>query len=235
MKKLLTSGIVLLLLVLGVVTAVNSGSSGDEMAYLPYVVGGEEPEPTPTPVPTNIPTPIPAVTEMVIFSLDREVTKADRGFPREQPPSVNGDFTSPVNYAEGTIYVRYEVIKQKVPQNDMRLQFCLWQEKNGNNFGLETCVWTRNVPGTSGTIVCWSQDVEDMFKKGGKPLEWDRERYRVAIPIKNGAGKPVSDFANFNWSGEDPDEWYPLDLKATIVIVAKGATFSGWENYGGGC
>jgi hypothetical protein len=39
----------------------------------------------------------------------------------------------------------------------------------------------------------------------------------------------VSDNNNWNWAGENPDEWYPLDLRFTVVVVAKGSTFSGWD------
>jgi hypothetical protein len=70
-----------------------------------------------------------------------------------------------------------------------------------------------------------------MWKLGNKPLEWDRARFRNGAAIKNSAGNPVSNFNGWNWNGEDPKKWYPLDMRFTIVVVAKGATFSGWDNY----
>jgi len=27
------------------------------------------------------------------------------------------------------------------------------------------------------------------------------------------------------------DEWYPLDFRFTVVVVAKGGGFSGWDTY----
>ena len=41
----------------------------------------------------------------------------------------------------------------------------------------------------------------------------------------------MSNYNGWNWNGEDPTEWYPLDMRYTVVVVAKGATFSGWGNY----
>lgn len=191
------------------------------------------PPPSSTPEPTATNTAVPPETEMVIFDWDGPVTKSDRGFPRDEPPMENGDWTQPINYAEGRIYVRFEIISQPVPQDDMKLQFCLWQRQGGNKYGKERCVFTKNVPGTAGTIKCWSQNVKDLYKKG--EFQWDQPRSRAAVPIKNGDGKAVSDYNGWNWNGENPNHWYPLDMKATVVIVAKGATFSGWDNYGGGC
>ncbi|MEM7336671.1 MAG: hypothetical protein AAF490_31620 [Chloroflexota bacterium] len=233
MKKQIAVFSTLIFVVLfGIIAVVNSGGTGEYFAFLPIVIGGEG---DPQDPPVDPPDPGEEVTEMVIFTLDREVTQNDRGFPKDEPPQENGNWETPVNFAEGTLYIRNEVVSQPVPQQDMRLQFCFWQEKNGNRFGLETCMKTQGVPGNAGTVVCWDQTIEKMWKKDNKPLEWDRERFRVAVPIKNGAGLAVSNFNGWEWNGEDPQEWYPLHLKTTVIIVAKDAEFSGWENYGGGC
>lgn len=177
---------------------------------------------------------------MIAYFWDGEVKKSDNGFPRQQPPIENYDWTTPINYAEGTFYMRAEIRSQPVAQQDLHLQFCMWQEKNGNNFGLEMCTTPKqNVPGNPGTVYCWDQAIADMFGRDN-PIEWDRPRHRAAVPIKKGGPgtggqDAVSDFNDWNWNGEDPDEWYPLDMKFTVVIVAKDATFSGWDSYGMSC
>ncbi|MEM7331079.1 MAG: carbohydrate binding domain-containing protein [Chloroflexota bacterium] len=194
---------------------------------------GPDPTNTPAPDPTEPPPPPSGSNQLEVFDWNGNVTEADRGFPWNQPPKENGDWTSPVNYAEGTLYVRAEIFSQPVPQDDMRLQFCFWQELNGNNFGLETCITTKNVPGTSGSVKCWSAPIESMWKLNGEPLDWDRPRYRVAAVIKNGEKLPVSNFNGWNWNGEDPKDWYPLNMRFTAIVVAKNSTFSGWGAYGG--
>lgn len=176
--------------------------------------------------------------DVKVYSKNRKVTKCDRGFPKQHPqsnatkcidtmiPGSNGNWISPVNYAGGTLYMRAKIHKQPVAQ-DMRLQFCAWQ----NNFTLETCSKTATVSGKSGTVVTWSQPISEMWKKDGKPLQWGKPRQRYGIAIKNRKGLPVSDYNGWNWNGENPNNWYPLDMDVTVVVVPKGGTFSGWSNY----
>ncbi len=173
---------------------------------------------------------VEAKNELLVFEVNRKVTTKDRGFPRNDPPrkEANGNWRTPVNYAEGTLYYRVEIRKQPQPQN-MRLQFCAWQD----NFRGENCGSQKNVSGKSGTVVTWSQPVNSMWKKGGKSIDWSRPRQRYGIAIKNAKGKPISDYNGWRWNGANPSQWYPLDMRFTVVVVAKGAQFSGWQNYGG--
>ena len=73
--------------------------------------------------------------------------------------------------------------------------------------------------------------VADMWKKEGRLILWDQPRSRNGFAVRNRQNLPVSDKQGWNWNGEDPDEWYPLDLRFTVVVVEKGAGFSGWSNY----
>lgn len=163
--------------------------------------------------------------ELLVFDLNRKVTKADKGFPWFVPPPANGNWKSPVNYAEGTYHVRVQVRSQPKAQN-MRIQFCIWQD----NLKLENCSSMGNVKGSPGTVVTWSLPVSKMWKKNGKVIDYSRPRQRIGAAIWNHKG-PVSDFASFRWNGENPDAWYPLDMRMTVVVVAKGASFGGWDKY----
>jgi hypothetical protein len=163
--------------------------------------------------------------EMLIFDWNKPVTKSDSGFAMEQPPMANGNWVSPVNFAEGTIYFRAHI--QSIPKNQpsMKLGWCVWQ----NGFQRENCKGNR-VAGVPGNIVTWSVKVKDMWKKNGVAIDWSRPRTRNGFVVRNNRG-PVSAKAGFNWSGENPADWYPLDLRYTAVVVAKGGTFSGWDHY----
>lgn len=167
-------------------------------------------------------------TEMLVFEVNRKVTKKDKGFPRDEPPrsEVNGDWTTPVNFANGTFYYRVEIFKQPQPQ-PMQLQFCVWQDK----LVLEACGPTASLTGNAGTVVTWSEPIKKMYKKNGLPIDWTRPRQRYGLAIKNSNGLPVSSFSGWNWNGEDPALWYPMTMRFTVVVVAKGKTFSGWQNY----
>jgi hypothetical protein len=166
-----------------------------------------------------------------------EVTTADRGFPREQPPRNNYDWKKPVNYANGTLHLRVEIFDQPVVQENMHLQLCFWQpkaNKPSDRFALETCSKMQNVVGKPGTVVTWSQDIEAMWKLNGTPLDWNRLRYRSAVAIKNKqkanrSPVPVSDYNGWKWNGEKPGEWYPLVMNFTGRVTPPGTEFAGWD------
>ncbi len=184
-------------------------------------------KPTKTPKPTATATNTPALgEELLVFDWNNPVTKDDHGFPWDKPPLANGDWTQPINFAQGTLYLRVQIFSQPVPQN-MKLQFCFWQANNT----LENCTHLVAVSGASGTVVTWSEAIKDLYKKDGQPLNWASPRTRNGVSIKNSNGDPVSDFSGMAWSGENPDAWYPLDMRFTVVVVEKGAGFSGWDNY----
>jgi hypothetical protein len=204
----------------------NAGPEGEGPPPTPTATNTAMPTATGTPTPT-LPAP-PGESELLVFDWNRPVTTGDHGFPRDYPPlaSANGDWTSPVNYAEGTLYYRVQVRSQPQAQQ-MRLQFCFWQY----NYTLENCGPMANVYGAGGVEVTWAVGVQDMWMKDGNPMDWKNPRQTNGVAIKNMAGLPVSDYNNWNWNGEDPSLWYPLDMRFTVVVVAKGSTFSGWDNY----
>lgn len=182
----------------------------------------------PTATATPSPTPPPAGgSELLVFDWNAPVTTAQHGFPWDKPPLANGNWITPVNYAEGTFYLRAEVRSIPANQDDMKVQFCIWQDQSK----LENCTRTVDVPGRPGTVVEWSVGVQNLWKKNGVIIDWSRERHRNGFAIKNGAGDPVSDYSGWNWNGENPAQWYPMNARFTVVVVAKGETFSGWSNY----
>ena len=178
------------------------------------------------PTPTPSPTPQPGGSEMLVFDWNREVTTRQHGFPWDKPPLANGNWTQPINYAEGTLHLRAEIISMPVPKN-MRVQFCIWQYNNTR----ENCTGTEQLSGTPGSVIEWSVGVQNLWKKNKVIIDWVNPRDRNGFAIKNMDGKPVSDYSGWNWNGEDPDEWYPMNARFTVVVVEKGKTFSGWDNY----
>lgn len=162
--------------------------------------------------------------ELLIFDWNKPVQKSHKGFPWDKPPKENGNWVSPVNYAGGTIHFRAQVRSMPVPKQ-MKLQFCFWQGGNTR----ETCSRTQVL--AVGRTVTWSHQLNGMWKKNNKALNWAQPRTRNGVAIKNMNGKPVSNYSGWNWNGENPDHWYPLNMRFTVVIVAKGKTFSGWDNY----
>lgn len=169
---------------------------------------------------------------LVVYDWNGPVEKADRGFPSEKPPRENFDWTGPVNYAAGELFFRAEIFKQPEAQ-DMRLQLCFWQPEtpDGHPYRRESCGPMQAVQGTSGEVVTWSRPVEEMWKKNGIGVDWAEPRSRASVAIKNSSRQPVSNHSGWEWNGEDPDAWYPLNMRFTAVVVPAGGEFCGWDYY----
>jgi len=166
-----------------------------------------------------------------MFDWNTVITTANHGFPRDLPPrgGSNGNWISPVNYAEGTLYLRAEIKSggQPVAQT-MFFNYCVWQD----NFTLEICTHLKGpLQGSSGGMLSWSQKISGMAQVSSAPIDWTRPRQTYGVSIKNSAGDPISDYKDWNWFGENPASWYPLDMRFTVVVVPKGKSFSGWQNY----
>jgi hypothetical protein len=173
--------------------------------------------------------PLPAAgAELLVFDWNKPVPKSQRGFPWDQPPmsGVNGDWTTPHDFANGTVYHRVQIRSQPVAQ-DMNLQFCFWQKVPDR----ETCGEHKAIKGTAGSVVTWSNQLASWWKKNNLPVDWTQPRDRNGVAIKDTSFKCVSDYSGWNWNGHDPADWYPLDLRFTVVVVTKGSTFSGWAKY----
>ena len=216
-------------------TPTETATSTPTATATPTEVAEETPTATATPTKTPKATSTPTVTptlppgkELLVFDWNKPVTKADSGFAVDIPPLANGDWTSPVNYAGGTLYFRAEIRSQPVAQDRMRLGFCFWQRVDKVDY--ENCSG-EPVPGKPGTVVTWSVPVAELWKKEGRAIIWSQNRSRNGFAVRNRNNLPVSDKQGWNWNGEDPDAWYPLDLRFTVVVVEKGAGFSGWDKY----
>ncbi len=182
----------------------------------------------------------------MIFDWHQPVTKDQRGFPWNLPPmeSANGDWTDPVNFAEGTLYFRATISGMPTDQL-VKLQFCIWQKKVVDDGEyLEICGEMANFNVTSGgdpVTVHWEHSIPTMYQISEDPIDWTRPRHIYGVAIKNKNEMPVSDYVldwisyddeeNVLWNGEYPDEWYPMDMQFTVVVVEAGKQFSGWWNY----
>lgn len=157
------------------------------------------------------------------------VTAALGGFVVDKPPSgaANANWVSGqyANYAGGTLYFRARIVSIPKDQPKMKLGFCFWQQSRENCKG-------QVIDGKAGSEKTWSFKLNSMWKKNGQAVNWAQARTKHGFSVRNAKNKPVSDKANFNWSGENPANWYPMKIHYTVVLVKPGGTFDGWQNYG---
>jgi hypothetical protein len=169
--------------------------------------------------------------EQLIYNWQGTVEQDTKGFPMYEPPTYEiVDWTSPINFAEGTLYFYVKIIEMPAEPKEMKLEYCFWQD--GFDKGAEQCAAKGSLTGDPGTVLTWSDDVQGMWSKPERPLiDWTRERRRESYVIKTKDGDPVSSWTEPIWGGDDPKEWYPFEWHAMAVIVEPGKAFSGWDTY----
>lgn len=156
------------------------------------------------------------------------ITKSMSGFIMEVPSGpananwVTGQYAG---FAGGTMYYRARIVSIPQNQNRMKFGFCVWQAK----FTREQCSgqWLTGAPGFEST---WSHPLSKMWTK--KKIDWAQPRQRHGFIVRNSKNNPVSSKKGWNWGGENPDHWYPMQVHYTVVLVKQGGTFDGWQNYG---
>lgn len=170
--------------------------------------------------------------EMRIFDWNKPVMKRDSGFAQYKPLGAypqfpNGNWISPINWTKGTLYFRARVIS--IPQNQpkMKLGFCFWQ--SAPKFG-EECTKNYPVPGVPGTERRWQQSFSSMNKINGAAINWALPRWKEGFIVR--LRVPVSGKLKFNWAGQNPDHWYPMNIHYTVVLVAPGGGAPDWTKYG---
>lgn len=193
-------------------------------------------------IPTDAPPPPPPPDdddedrsdEILVFNRGTEttpfeVTQALSGFVMDQPGTgaananwVTGQYAG---FADGTLYYRARIVDIPVDQPGMKLGFCFWE----NKFANEECRG-QIIDGIPGTEMTWSHKLDDMWVKS--PINWANPRTKHGFIVRNQQNKPVSAKKGWNWYGEDPTHWYPMDIHYTVVLVKDGGKFDGWDYYG---
>lgn len=176
--------------------------------------------------------------ELLVLDWDPKiVTKDDHGFPKyySLTGAANGNWVSPVNYAAGTLYHRLELRSMPTSQ-PITWQCCFTQNGNDReNCGSMTPVTNGPAPGAAPVVYTWTSSISGMWKLNGIAIDWTQARSSLFLPVRQSGSQYISDYAQLNdgnlWAGEDPDDWYPMEMRFTCVVVSPGGSFSGWGNY----
>lgn len=156
--------------------------------------------------------------------------------------STTSNWKSPFDFQNGTFYFRYEIISQPELSGGgyqpFQLSFCIWSD-----YGFEPGKWKETCSRRSesfngpGSVVSFSEspsvwwakewgniDWTNMSKlwRFGNPF-WYNSTYLLASPGCTNAPAEI-------WENEKT-KFFPMQLRITIVAVAQGQSFLGWDHY----
>lgn len=164
--------------------------------------------------------------EMLIYDWNKPITINEGGFAMDKTSVyLSQNWLQPVNYSDGQLYFRAEIRSVQKDQPGMKLGFCFWQSG-----GRENCKG-NDVPGVPGTVRIWNYSPHNMWKKNNIEIDWSAPRVKMGFSVRDAENHPVSNKTSTDWGGNDPADWYPMDLRFQVVLVPPGQSFSGWENY----
>ena len=146
------------------------------------------------------------------------------------------NWVSPDNYYAGQFYCRFEVLSQPT-STPSHLSFCIWGNPVTPGTHPETASPISAALTGAGSVVTFNSVPSTWWKQdGGVSFASRTNFYRWGIPHW---GQPGVLLAPQGYS-TDPRSWaywdqrtnyLPFRVKATVVAVSQGSTFSGWDTY----
>ena len=143
------------------------------------------------------------------------------------------NLSSPVNYADGTLYQRLEV-QRKPSDVPVTYQLCTFQADGGAfaGFGAASQYACSSEAGLSFLypgVYEHSQPMSSLERYG--TVDWQESLSRAMLVLEDRDGNPVDDRYGFagSWYGSPVfDLYFPMEVRYTALIVPPGGTFEGW-------
>jgi hypothetical protein len=177
-------------------------------------------------------------SELVLFkSTGMQFTTSDNGFkyiikPGDTLPKSN--WKSPLDYYNGQLHIRY-VIGSPASQKAGMFQICFWTIGNADGDGKdwfpESCSAYKAFTGV-GTFTNTDVVPSAWWKNDSTDLDFSHpERFEVGIVLLGTSGCNVTTYSGSNNCWSEWPNYQSMTFGLTIVMDAKGDTFSGWSNY----
>ena len=170
--------------------------------------------------------------EFLVYDEVRTFTDSENGFHYFQyEVGAPSNWRSPDDYYGGTWYFRYQILD--VPSNtNYQLSTCIWSDwVNSSNFK-ETCSGQALINSAEGSYFHESSP-SNWWKKDGVPVDFSKPNniHQLGVVLWTENLCNVSPWVSPNCWGER-SKFLPMRIRVTIVAVANGTSFSGWQNYG---
>ncbi len=158
---------------------------------------------------------INAQEQLILLDTEVEITSAFHFFPPPQHSPEN--WTSPIDYTAGDIYVWVE-LKKQATDTPFKHQICLFQGKHHACTGLHLFTSIDIGKTQSALKKIWNADKH----------KWNEPISRIMLVTKDKDGKPVSEKQQFagKWTGApDFSLYYPYTIHCVITLVPPGAQY----------
>ena len=161
--------------------------------------------------------------QFVLFDVTFPYTKADADNAKPSPSHyyVKGDrlnaqrptdWTAPVDYRNGTVHVRLEVIEKPIGSEPTQWSVCYIPNKGQNHgygcIGTDTYkekgVYEKDIPMTK----FWQND----------DIVWSEGIKQMDLVIKDGKGDKAH-------TRPDPEKFFPTKIRMTLIQVSAGAKY----------
>jgi hypothetical protein len=167
--------------------------------------------------------PKPAARQFTLIDATFTFTKddADNSTPSKSHYYVTGkavnpkrplDWTAPVNFRDGTVHIRTEVLERPESGEGTQWSLCYIPNRGqGNGYGCtDTGVYTQKG--------VYEKDVSMRAFWENEGLVWSEGVKQIDIVMKNAKGEKVHTLP-------DPEKYVPTKVRITMVQVAAGATY----------
>ncbi|CAN5876845.1 hypothetical protein BH24DEI2_BH24DEI2_24240 [soil metagenome] len=211
-------------------TAPAAPETAPELAAAPPATSAvATPTATPTTTPVAPPTaPAPAAQSgqvkllNVAYTHDSEAAGSGAYSFFGAPGTLSTSLTAPVDYANGTVYQRLEVLS-KPTDTPVQYQLCLVPKDISTSPACSNTKLSFSGPG-----VYENNQPLSSFLNYNR-VNWNSGIDNVMLVVKDAEGRPI-DSSYFTQSGDDLklDDYFPMNVRFEAVIVPPGASFQGW-------
>jgi hypothetical protein len=150
------------------------------------------------------------------------------------------NWKSPNNFEEGNFYLRFEVLEQPT-DSSFYIQFGIWQDLDKEGGYSETVSSISLLEGGNGSYVEAGLGTPSTWwqKRGDAKVDFKRPEdfYRIGLVLWKEDPLCLPMAQGWNNSNQCPNpetealNFFPMTARVTVVAVAEGSTFSGWDNY----
>lgn len=184
--------------------------------------------------------------EFVVFQDERSFSFSDKGFhnyyehgkapiPWERWPR---DWTSPTDYWHGHWEIRIELLSTP-EERDFTLQPCIWMHDADGESSfedeLESCGGPYIVMSTPGVYEVTTDPIYKWWHKrgGGNKVDLSRPHHfkRMGLVLRTPEYCYITPWNVTPNCWVERDHYLPFDFHITIVAVAEGCVFQGWDHY----